>query len=196
MVACVQTLVGGCLRKASGQGFVRLVLAAAVALLPVQAATAQGDSGARSGGTGAASPPRSPLLAERAPLVLPPSSIVVMIRRSYVFGSGRDRFCSPEVAVFNQGIRGVGLLMVAMEFYQFRNGVSQKVGSAHPRFVVDPGESVIVGFQRLSTDTCEGVYARATTSVCLLRDRSSCEDRVVFSDSGQLPIFDAGVTQR
>lgn len=129
-------------------------------------------------------------LAHRKPLAIPASSIIVVIRRAYVFGSGADRFCSPEVTVYNQANKGVAVLMVAAEYFQNRNGVTRRVGSTHNRFTVDPNENVSVGFNRLSTDSCDGVYAKASVSVCLWRDRSGCEDRVVFSDSGQLPLLD------
>jgi len=123
-------------------------------------------------------------------MAIPASSIIVVVRRAYVFGTGPDRFCSPEITVYNQANKGVSILMVAAEYFQTRNGATRRVGSTHSRFTVDPNENVSIGFNRLATDSCDGVVARASVSVCLWRDRSGCEDRVVFSDSGQLPLLD------
>jgi hypothetical protein len=123
---------------------------------------------------------------------IPASAILVFINRAYTFGSGTGRFCSPEISVFNQANRGVSHLMVAIEFYQPRQGVVRRVGSTHTRFALDPGQTASVGFARLSTDNCNDIIARASVSACLWRDRSTCDDRVVFSDSGQIPLHLAG----
>jgi hypothetical protein len=123
-------------------------------------------------------------------LRIPPSSIIVSVRRAYVFGQGRDRYCSPEISVFNQANKSVSIVMIAAEYTQTLNGVSRKVGNTHTRFTIDPGDTVVTGFYRLSTDSCENITARASVSVCLWRDRSECHDRVVFSDSGQIPMQD------
>jgi hypothetical protein len=121
---------------------------------------------------------------------IPPSSIIVSVRRAYVFGQGRDRYCSPEISVFNQASKSISIVMIAAEYTQTLNGVAKKVGNTHTRFNVDPGDTVVTGFYRLSTDTCDNITARASVSVCLWRDRSECHDRVVFSDSGQIPMQD------
>lgn len=191
MVACLRDLAGGLFKHARIWAFLYAALAAFSAYAQGNMPGVPDGAQTRSGRVTAAGTASSPLAVEQKPLSIPPSSIIVTIRRAYVFGSGSQRFCSPEVAVFNQGTKAISVLMVAMDFYQQRSDGVHKVGSTHPRFVVDPGESVMVGFHRLSTDTCEGIYARATTSVCLWRDRSSCEDRVIFSNAGQLPIFEA-----
>ena len=125
---------------------------------------------------------------------IPASAILVFINRAYTFGGGAGRFCSPEISVFNQANLGVSHLMVAIEFFQPRQGVVRRVGSAHTRFSLDPGQTASVGFTRLSTDNCNDIYARASVSACLWRDRSTCDDRVVFSESGQIPLFLAGTT--
>lgn len=132
----------------------------------------------------------------RAAVSIPASSVLVVVRRAYVLGGGSGQFCSPELSVFNQANKGVALLMVAAEYFQPRNGVMQRVGSTHTRFTVDPGETVSIGFHRLSTDSCDNVVARASVSACLWRDRSGCEDRVVFSDSGQIPLVPVGKADR
>ncbi|MEN9314594.1 MAG: hypothetical protein RIS35_987 [Pseudomonadota bacterium] len=119
----------------------------------------------------------------------PPSSIVVVIRRAYVLGRGRDRYCSPEIAVYNQAAKAVGAVMVSIEYVQSRNGSSRKVGNTLTRFSVDREGSIANGFFRLDTDHCEGITAKAHVLTCLWRDRTECRDRVRFSDSGQIPIL-------
>jgi hypothetical protein len=121
---------------------------------------------------------------------IPPSSIIVSVRRAYVFGQGPDRYCSPEISVFNQANKSVSMVMIAAEYTQTLNGVTRKVGNTHTRFTIDPGDTVVTGFYRLSTASCENITARASVSVCLWRDRSECHDRVVFSNSGQIPMQD------
>lgn len=118
----------------------------------------------------------------------PPSSIVIVIRRAYVLGRGRDRYCSPEISVYNQAAKSVAAVMVAIEYSQVRNGVNRAVGSTLTRFSVDREGSISNGFFRLATDSCEGITAKARVSMCLWRDRTECRDRVRFSDSGLIPI--------
>ncbi len=143
--------------------------------------------------TGAAIPwMPAPVLAATPGKVMriPPSSIVVSIRRAYVFGQGPDRYCSPEISVFNQANKGVSIVMIAAEYTQTLDGTARKVGNTHTRFTIDPGDTVVTGFYRLSAKSCDNITARASVSVCLWRDRSECYDRVVFSDSGQIPMHE------
>lgn len=137
-----------------------------------------------------------PLPPARKATPVPASSILVVVRRAYVLGSGSGRFCSPEISVFNQANKGVAILMVAAEYFQPQDGSMKRVGSSHTRFTIDPGETVSVGFNRLSTGSCDNVVARASVSACLWRDRSGCDDRVVFSDSGQIPMLTASGGER
>ena len=118
----------------------------------------------------------------------PPSSIVVVIRRAYVLGRGRDRYCSPEVTVYNQAAKAVAAVMVSLEYTQRRGGAAATVGNTLSRFTVDPEGAISQGFYRLDTDSCEGITAKARVSTCLWRDRTECGDRVRFSDSGRIPI--------
>jgi len=168
-----------------------VVLAATLTLVPAAPTWAAGQaSSARPPSPAASAPVTSAAVTPpRKPMTIPPSSIIVAVRRAYVFGQGRDRYCSPEISVFNQANRAVSTIMIAAEYTQTVNGVTRKVGNTHTRFTLDAGDTVSTGFYRLATDSCDQITARASVSVCLWRDRSECQDRVVFSDSGQIPML-------
>jgi hypothetical protein len=185
------SIVDALFQRTSASRTGRLGAAAALAVaLASPAAHAAGQDGAAAKASGAAVSAAAPAKA-RKPMIIPPSSIIVVVRRAYVFGNGNERYCSPEISVFNQANKAISIVMIAAEYTQTRNGVARKVGNTHTRFSVDPGETISTGFYHLAADSCDNITAKASVSVCLWRDRSECHDRVVFSDSGQIPLFDA-----
>jgi len=146
-------------------------------------------------------PPKPPEINSSAPTALelldipppattfPRDAIVAVIARAYEFGTGRDRFCSPEIAMFNLNNKGVRVVVFAAAYFRTIDGITRHVGQTHGRFSIEPNGITTRGFFQLDTDDCDGIKAYAKITVCLMRDGSDCTGKVRFSDSGKIPLY-------
>jgi hypothetical protein len=129
------------------------------------------------------------LIQEQLGAIFPKDAIVVVISRAYEYGSGKDRFCSPDITVTNFSKKGVKSLIFAASYFQTINGKRRPVGQSHGKYSIEPNDASTRGFYQLETDSCRDITAYGRVTVCTMRDGSDCTDNVRLSDSGRIPSY-------
>jgi hypothetical protein len=119
----------------------------------------------------------------------PKDVIVIVISRAYEYGSGKDRFCSPDITVTNFSKKGVKSLIFTASYFQTINGTRRPIGRSHGKYSIEPNDAATRGFYQLETDTCRDITAYGRVTLCTMRDGSDCTDNVKLSDSGRIPAY-------
>jgi hypothetical protein len=129
------------------------------------------------------------LIQEQVGAIFPKEAIVIVISRAYEYGSGKDRFCSPDITVTNFSKVGVKSLIFAASYFQTINGARRPVGQSHGKYSIEPNDASTRGFYQLETDSCRDITAYGRVTVCTMRDGRDCTDNVRLSDSGRIPAY-------
>jgi hypothetical protein len=121
--------------------------------------------------------------------IFPKEAIVIVISRAYEYGSGKDRFCSPDITVTNLSNVGVKSLIFAASYFQTINGARRLVGQSHGKYSIEPNDASTRGFYQLETDSCRDITSYGRVTVCTMRDGRDCTYNVRLSDSGRIPAY-------
>jgi hypothetical protein len=119
----------------------------------------------------------------------PNDAIIAVISRAYEFGSGKSKFCSPDITITNLSNVGVKNLIFTAFYFQTVNGVSRHVGQSHGRYSLAPNDAVTRSFYQLETSSCDGIVAYGKVTACFMRTGVDCSDKFRASDSGKIPLY-------
>jgi hypothetical protein len=129
------------------------------------------------------------VIADEVGATYPNDAIIAVISRAYEFGSGKSKFCSPDITITNLSSVGVKTLIFTAVYFQTVNGVSRHVGQSHGKYSLEPNDAVTRSFYQLETSSCDRIVAYGQVTACFMRNGVDCSGKFRASDAGKIPVF-------